>query len=361
MNHFSTNTTGTDATSGANATKATTDSGITGTNMKAVAVIDGALRDIALPRPQAGPHDLIVEVEAIAVNPVDTKVRKAVLASDGPRVLGWDAAGVVRAVGSEVTLFKVGDPVYYAGSVVRPGVNSQFHAVDERIAARKPATLGITQAAALPLTAITAWEALFTRLGIDRHGADAGKRILIIGGAGGVGSIAIQLARLAGLDIIATASRPESAAWCRDLGAARIVDHRADMVAQLADAGIGAVDFILCLNDIDRHFPAMAQLIAPQGKLCSIVRNEGPLALELLFPKSAALAFEMMFARSTFGTPDMIEQHRLLAEVARLVDEGVLRTTVGEVGGPVNAANLTRAHAALETGRTIGKIVLAGF
>jgi zinc-binding alcohol dehydrogenase family protein len=323
--------------------------------MKAITVVNDTLQDSDLPLPQAGARDLIVKVEAISVNPVDHKMRGA-----GPQVLGWDVAGVVTAVGAEASLFKVGDQVFYAGSITRPGANSEFHAVDERIVGRKPTTLGFEQAAALPLTSITAWEALFERLAITQ--ADQGKSLLIIGGAGGVGSMAIQLAKkLARLTVVATASRPESAAWCRDLGADHIVDHNGDIPAQLAALGLPAVDFILCLNETDKHFPAMAAAIAPQGKICSIVRNEAPLATEELFAKSATLVYELMFTRSMFGTADMIEQHNLLNKVAGMIDEGVLVTTVGQSYGVINAANISRAHATLEGRRAIGKIVLSGF
>jgi zinc-binding alcohol dehydrogenase family protein len=330
--------------------------------MKAIAVINNTLHDIEQPAPQAQGRDLIVRVEAISVNPVDHKVRSSPAEDDAPRVLGWDVAGVVTAVGPDASLFKVGDQVFYAGSITRPGANSELHAVDERIVGRKPATLGFEQAAALPLTSITAWEALFDRLGVSRSGADEGKSILIIGGAGGVGSMAIQLAKkLARLTVVATASRPESSAWCRDLGADHVVDHNGDMVAQLAALGLPAVDFILCLNETDKHFPAMAAAVAPQGKICSIVRNEGPLAMEELFGKSATMVYELMFTRSMFGTADMIEQHHLLNKVAGLIDEGVIRTTLGERYGRINADNIAKAHATLEQRRAIGKIVLSGF
>ncbi len=331
--------------------------------MKAIGVINASLQDIELPEPTPGPRDLLVRVEAISVNPVDTKMRRAPQGNPMlPRVLGYDAAGTVVAVGSEVTLFQPGQQVYYAGSIVRPGANSELHLVDERIVGIKPASLSMEQAAALPLTSITAWEALFDRLGIDPDGADENKRILIVGGAGGVGSIAIQLAgKVAKMDVIATASREESAAWCRELGADHVVDHHGDIAGQVAALGGPAVEYILCLNDLDQHFPAMAEVIAPQGKICAILGNQRALPSDLMFGKSATLVFELMFTRSTYTTPDMIEQHRLLDEVARLVDEGVLKTTVGEISGGINAANLTRAHAALESGRTIGKIVLAGF
>lgn len=322
-----------------------------------------SLVDVEIATPKAAGHDLLVKVEAIAVNPVDTKVRAPKeKVEDAPRVLGWDAAGTVAAVGPDVTLFKVGDPVFYAGSITRPGANSEFHLVDERIVGHKPATLDFAQAAALPLTAITAWEAMFDRLGISPKGADAGKSVLIIGGAGGVGSIGIQLAKvLAGLTVIATASRPESEAWCRRLGADHTIDHRKDMVSQLRGLGFENVDYILCFNDTDRHFAAMAEAIAPQGKICSIVENAGPLAVGALKNKSATFVWEFMFTRAMFQTSDMIAQHRLLNEVARLIDAGKLQTTVGENLGVICAENLRRAHALLEGGQTIGKLVLQGF
>jgi NADPH2:quinone reductase len=330
--------------------------------MKVISVINGTFQDIEQPRPAPGERDLLVKVEAISVNPVDVKQFKAAPHDGEPRVLGWDVAGTVVEAGSAASLFKAGDQVFYAGSITRPGANSEYHVVDERIVGRKPATLDYAQAAALPLTSITAWEALTERLGIDQHGADAGKTLLIIGGAGGVGSIAIQLAKkLLRLNVVGTASRPESAAWCRSLGADQIVDHFGDIPAQLRELGLPAVDFILCLNDLDRHFPAIAEAIAPQGKICAIVRNEGPLALELLFAKSATFVYELMFTRSMFGTADIQQQHELLNQVASLIDDGVLTTTFSELVGRINAHELTRAHEAVAGGRSIGKLVLAGF
>ncbi|WP_323118705.1 zinc-binding alcohol dehydrogenase family protein [Burkholderia alba] len=322
-----------------------------------------ALLDVELPTPQPAGRDLLVKIEAISVNPVDYKVRAPKPQTEtAPRVLGWDAAGTVAAVGPEATLFKVGDPVFYAGSITRPGANSEYHLVDERIAALKPATLDFAAAAALPLTAITAWEALFERLKVSPQGADAGKSVLIIGGAGGVGSIGIQLAkRLGKLDVIATASRPASAQWVRELGADHVVDHFGDLSAQLKAAGYESVDYVLIFNDTDRHFPAAAGVIRPQGGICTIVENEQPVPVELLKAKSAAFHWEFMFTRSMFGTPDMIEQHKLLTEVARLVDAGALRTTVGEHLGKIDAHNVRRAHQLLEGGRAIGKLVLSGF
>jgi zinc-binding alcohol dehydrogenase family protein len=322
-----------------------------------------SLVDVELDKPQPTGHDILVKVEAISVNPVDYKVRSPKdTVEKTPRVLGWDASGTVEAVGPDVTLFKAGDPVFYAGSITRPGANSEFHLVDERIVGRKPASLDFTQAAALPLTAITAWEALFDRLGVSPQGGDAGKSVLIIGGAGGVGSIGIQLAKqLAKLTVIATASRPESAKWAKELGADHIVDHFGDMPEQLKAIGFEQVDYVLMFNDTDRHFPAAAAVIKPQGGIATIVENARPVPVELLKAKSAAFHWEFMFTRSMFGTPDMIEQHKLLTEVARLVDAGTLRTTVGESLGKINAENVRRAHKMLEEGRAIGKLVLAGF
>ncbi|AIU25236.1 NADPH:quinone reductase [Pandoraea pnomenusa] len=322
-----------------------------------------SLVDIELPTPTPAGRDILVKVEAISVNPVDTKVRapKAKV-DDTPRVLGWDAAGTVAAVGPDATLFRVGDPVYYAGSITRAGANSEFHLVDERIVGHMPTSLDFVSAAALPLTTITAWEALFDRLGVAPDGSDEGKSVLVVGGAGGVGSIAIQLARrVARLTVVATASRPASADWCRQLGAQHVIDHYQDIPAQLLAAGVPQVDFVLCLNDTDEHFPALAQAVAPQGKICSIVENARPLDVGLLKNKSATFVWEFMFTRAMYETPDMIAQHKLLTEVARLVDAGTLRTTLGEVIGPINAVNLRRAHAQLEGGRTIGKLVLSGF
>ncbi|TDV17259.1 zinc-binding alcohol dehydrogenase family protein [Paraburkholderia caballeronis] len=322
-----------------------------------------ALLDVEIPQPVAAGRDLLVKVEAVSVNPVDYKVRSPKPAVEtAPRVLGWDAAGTVAAVGPDVTLFKVGDPVFYAGSITRPGSNSEYQLVDERIVGRKPQSLDFAHAAALPLTAITAWEALFDRLRVSPQGADAGKTALIFGGAGGVGSIGIQLAKqLAKLTVIATASRPESAEWAKSLGADHIVNHYGDVPAQLKALGFDNVDYVLIFNDTDANFPAAADAIKPQGGIVTIVENAKPVAVELLKSKSAALHWEFMFTRAMFGTPDMIEQHRLLNEVARLVDAGTLRTTVGQTLGAIDAANLRRAHKLLEEGRAIGKLVLSGF
>ena len=312
-------------------------------------------QDVELPKPAPAGHDLLVRVEAVSVNPVDYKQRK--MDAPAPRVLGWDAAGTVEAVGSEVTLFKPGDAVYYAGDVTRPGANSEFHLVDERIVGGKPSRLDFAQAAAIPLTAITAWEAFFDRMKIDLGGKDSGKSILIIGGAGGVGSIGIQLARIAGLHVIATASRPESIAWVKELGAHEVVDHRQDLVSQVKKP----VEYIANFNDLDPHWAAMAQIVAPQGSMVAIVGNTKPIPMDLVRSKSATMCWELMFTRPRFKTSDMIEQHRLLNQVAEWLDSGKLRGTLKETLAPINAANLKKAHEKLESGTMIGKLVLKGW
>ncbi len=320
-----------------------------------------ALVDLDLPKPQPGPGDLLVAVKAVSVNPVDYKVRSGVTPPEGqPRVLGFDAVGVVEAVGAEVTLFRPGDEVFYAGAIDRPGSNAEYQLVDERIVGAKPASLSFTQAAALPLTAITAWELLFDRLGIARGGG-AGQSLLIINGAGGVGSILIQLARkLTGLTVIATASRLETIAWCNDMGAHHVISHREPLAAQLHALGISQVEFVASLTATDQHLPAIAEVIAPQGKL-SLIDDPAVLDIRLLKRKSVSISWEFMFTRPLFQTADMIEQHHLLTRVSKLVDEGTLRTTLAEDAGPITAASLRKVHALLESGRGLGKVVLTGF
>ena len=321
-----------------------------------------SLLDLEIPTPEAKGHDLLVEVKAISVNPVDVKIRASTKPDgDDYKILGWDAAGIVKEVGAEVSLFKPGDAVYYAGSRIRSGTNAEFHLVDERIVGKKPSTLNYAHAAALPLTSITAWELLFDRLGV-RHGKplDAG-RLLIVGGAGGVGSILIQLARkLTGLTVVATASRPETQQWCLDLGAHHVIDHTKPLAEQLRAIGIPEVEYITSLTATDTHFPALTEILAPQGKI-GIIDDPKSLDATLLKRKSASLHWELMFTRSLFNTPDILAQHRILNEVADLVDEGVIRTTIAETLGTINASNLKKAHALIESGRAKGKLVLEGF
>lgn len=322
-----------------------------------------SLLDLEIGAPVPAGRDLLVKVEAVSVNPIDTKMRAPRDKVEAkPRILGWDASGTVVGAGPETTMFRAGDRVYYAGSIVRPGANSEYHLVDERIVGPMPKSLDFAEAAALPLTAITAWEALFDRLGCSQTGGDAAAALLIIGGAGGVGSIAIQLAKaLTGAVVIATASRPASRQWCLELGADHVVDHSRDIAAQLKELGRNSVERVLCLNDTDAHFPMMASVTSPQGAICSIVENKAPLRIEALKDKSVGFVWESMFTRSRYNTPDMAEQHRLLARVAELVERGRIKTTIGKTLGKIDAANIRHAHALIEAGHTVGKLVLAGF
>ena len=320
-----------------------------------------SLQDVDLPDPVAGARDLLVEVKAISVNPADTKIRSSSQPADGQwGILGWDAVGVVRAVGVEVSLFKPGDRVWYAGAINRPGANAELHVVDERIAALAPRTLSDSQAAALPLTGITAWEMLFDRLGVERGAASRGKSLLVIGAAGGVGSILVQLARrLTELTVVGTASRAETASWVRDLGAHEVIDHSRSLVDEYKRLGLAAPEYVVSLTQTHQHFAAIAELIAPQGKF-GLIDDPAAGSIEIgkLKRKSVSLHWELMFTRSMFATVDMVEQHKLLTEIARLVDSGELKTTVGEHFGRINADNLKRAHALLESGKARGKIVL---
>jgi alcohol dehydrogenase len=314
-----------------------------------------SLLDLEVDAPAAAGRDLQVAVKAISVNPVDYK-RKAPkdLVETTPKILGWDAAGIVKAAGPEATLFKPGDEVYYAGSVIRQGANSELHLVDERIVGRKPANLSFAQAAAMPLTTLTAWELMFERMGISKSGAHAGKSLLILGGAGGVGSVAIQLAKnLAHLKVTASASRPESIAWCKAMGADATVNH-----AQPLE---GEYDFLLCLTALETYWASFPRLVKPQGKIGLIVRATKPLDLSILHDKSIAVCLEGMFTRSSFQTPDMQAQHALLDEAAGLIEAGVLKCTLGQNLGRICADNLKRAHQLLEEGHVIGKLVLEGW
>lgn len=308
---------------------------------------------------KAAGHDLRVKIEAISVNPVDYKVRQSIISSqDQPRVLGWDAAGVVESVGDKVCLFKPGDRVFYAGDITRSGSNAAYQLVDERIVGGMPKSLDFAEAAALPLTSITAWEALFDRLKINPQ-TDKGKHILIIGGAGGVGSIAIQLAKqVAGLNVIATASREKSRQWCLCLGADKVINHHADMPEQYKHKELTMPDYILCLNDTDAHMHAMMTLIAPQGMICSVVETRESHDLDKLKTKSAGFVWEFMFTRSMYKTADMIKQHQLLNELARLVDAGEIKTTLNKTYKQLSVDNIIAAHKQLEAGSSIGKVVL---
>ncbi|WP_122864388.1 zinc-binding alcohol dehydrogenase family protein [Pseudomonas viridiflava] len=321
-----------------------------------------SLQNIELPEPVAGALDLLVEVKAISVNPVDTKIRQNVSPENGEaKVLGWDVAGVVKAVGSDVTLFQPGDKVYYAGSLIRPGANSELHVVDERIVGHMPKSLSFAHAAALPLTAITAWELLFERLQIVQGKGESGQSLLIVGAAGGVGSILTQLARqLTALKVIGTASRAETESWVRELGAHEVLDHSKPLSEELKRVGIQAVTHVASLTQTEQHLDQLVEALQPQGKL-GLIDDPKSLDVSKLKRKSLSLHWEFMYTRSMFETDDIIEQHNLLNRVAELVDAGTLKTTFGEHFGTINAENLRRAHELLESGKAKGKIVLEGF
>ncbi|MFT4194410.1 zinc-binding alcohol dehydrogenase family protein [Ottowia sp.] len=321
-----------------------------------------SLLDLDLPEPEYGEQDLLVEVQAIAVNPADAKVRASAQPAAGTwRILGWDAVGRVRAVGARVTGFKAGDQVFYAGAIDRPGCYAELQAVDARIAAHAPATLSAEDAAALPLTALTAWETLFDRLCVERPVAGAANALVVIGGAGGVGSMTIQLARaLTDLTVIATASRPETVAWVSKLGAHHAIDHRQPLAAQVEALGLGAPAFVFSTAGTDAYLPGIVELIAPQGRIALV---DDPVSLDIvpLKRKSLSVHWEFMFTRPLLGTADIDRQQAILRKVAELADQGRVATTRTQSLGTINAQNLREAHALLESGRAIGKIVLSGW
>lgn len=311
-------------------------------------------------KPTPGAHDLLVKIDAISINPVDFKIRQSAAKDtvlETPKIIGWDAVGIVQAVGEKVTLFEVGDPVYYAGDITKQGSNAEYQIIDERITGRKPKSLSIEEAAVIPLTGLTAWEILFDRIRINPE-KDKGKSILIIGGAGGVGSIAIQLAKkIAGLTVIATASRPETIDWCKEQGADFVVDHK-NLIDSVRTAGFQHVDFILDFVDTNAYWDIMTELIKPQGHIASITGSSEPVVLNKLKSKSVSFSWELMYTRSMFQTEDMIEQHNILNQLADLLDEGVLKTTLKETYNGLSAENLKKAHQRLESGKTIGKIAI---
>lgn len=321
-----------------------------------------SLVDIDLPEPSPTGRDLLVEVRAISVNPVDYKVRRSTAPQDSEwKVLGWDAAGIVRAIGPDVTLLQPGDEIFYAGSITRPGTNAELHLVDERIVGKKPASLDWAEAAALPLTTLTAWEAFFDRLDVNKPVPGAAAAILIIGGAGGVGSVAVQIARQrTDLTVIATASRPETQDWVKTIGAHHVLDHSKPLAAQVKALGIGAPAFVFSTNHTGDHVDEIVELIAPQGRVCLI---DDPAGFDIMAfqRKAVSIHHELMFTRPIYRTPDMAEQGRILNEASALVDAANLRTTLTERLSPINAANLKHVHALLESGKARGKIVLEGF
>ncbi|MBF4515645.1 zinc-binding alcohol dehydrogenase family protein [Flavobacterium sp. ANB] len=312
------------------------------------------------PKPIPGARDLLVKISAISVNPVDFKIRQnsakdTVL--ETPKIIGWDAVGIVEAIGENVTLFNIGDEVYYAGDITKQGSNAEFQVIDERIVGRKPKSLSIEEAAAIPLTGLTAWEILFDRIRINPE-KDKGKTILIIGGAGGVGSIAIQLAKkIAGLTVISTASRPETIDWCKQQGADFVVDHK-NLIASTREAGFEFVDFILDFVDTNFYWDTMVELIKPQGHIASITGSSEPVVLNKLKGKSVSFSWELMYTRSMFETEDIQEQHNILNKIADLLDDGTLKSTLKQTLTGLTVDNLKQAHQLLESGKTIGKIAI---
>ncbi len=330
------------------------------THSRPISHID-SLEDFDLPVPEPRRHDLLVEVKAVSVNPADTKLRYYVEPLGERRVLGFDAAGIVRGIGPDVQNFSVGDEVFYAGVPTRPGTNAEFHLVDDRIAGHKPRSLNFAEAAAMPLTALTAWEMLFDRFKIPRDQAVPGT-LLIVGGAGGVGSMAVQLAaKLTDLTIVATASRPESSDWCRNLGAHHVLNHHHNLAEQFSEFGLLPPEYIFCVTHERQHFKKLSELLAPEGAIGIIETNSGPMDISALIRKSGTLHTQYVFARGILKTPMISAQHRTLEAIAHLVDNGTLKTTMKEHFGTINAANLKRAHEAVEKGSVCGKIVLEGF
>jgi len=322
-----------------------------------------SLLDLQIEKPSPAERDLLVQVKAVSVNPIDVKNRAPRDQVETiPQILGRDVAGIVTQTGADCSLFQQGDEVYYAGSNIRPGGNSEFHLVNERLVGRKPRNLTFAEAAAIPLTSLTAREGLFERLGIAHDLAtNQGKTILVIGAAGGVGSIATQLASLVGLTVIGTASRPASVQWSRAHGSAHTINYTQPFAPQLAALGFPQVDYIFCLNTPVQHWHDIVTSIAPQGKICSVLPFDTPVDLFPLFQKSATLVWELMFTRPIFQTADMIEQHRHLEAMTQLIEAQRIQTTMTELLEPINAANMRLAHAKIESGQTIGKIVLANF
>ncbi len=321
-----------------------------------------SLIDFTVPKPEATGRDLLVHIDAVSVNPVDVLVRRSGHgALKQPKVIGWDAAGTVEAIGDRVTFFAIGDRVFYAGSFIRPGSDSEFQLVDERLVGHAPTKLTDAQAAAMPLTALTAWEALFEQLEINPENKRENRQhnLLIISGAGGVGSVAVQLAHWAGLRVIASASRPETVRWTKQLGANETVNHRKNLVAEVSNLGYRYMDSILELNDLDGHWEEMAEIIQPNGRIVSITENRRPVDLQKLTKKRAKFAWEWMYTKSYYQTDDMASQHAILDQIADLLDTGTIRSTLTRQLGPINAENLRRAHAFVETNRMIGKVVVA--
>ncbi|GEO79475.1 alcohol dehydrogenase, zinc-binding protein [Companilactobacillus mindensis DSM 14500] len=320
-----------------------------------------SFEEFELPTPTPKGHDLLVKIQGVSVNPVDVFVRRGSRSKlKQPKIIGWDAVGIVQAVGESVTLFKPGEQVFYAGSFKRPGSDAEYQLVDERITGKAPKHLSIAEIAAMPLTSLTAWEALFEQLEIDPENKvdNQSRTILIINGSGGVGSIATQLAHWANLKVIASASRPETIQWTKEHGADLTVNHRKDLVNEVHNLGYQYVDYILELNDLDGHWNEMAELIKPSGRIASITENRRPINLKKLTTKRAKFAWEWMYSKSYYQTPDMITQHQILNRIAALLDQHIIQSTMTQALQPINVDNLKKAHQLVETNHMIGKVVI---
>ena len=317
-----------------------------------------SLVDIDVPVPELRPHDVLVQVKGISINPVDSKIRTNVSPESGYKVIGYDACGTITAVGADVTEFQVGDDVFYAGDLTRPGTNSEFHAVDARIIGKKPQSLDFDEAAGIPLTAITAWELLFDSMRLVENGED-GKSILVLGGAGGVGSILIQLVKkLTKATVIATASRDETRQWVTKMGADHVIDHSQPLAPQMQALGI-MPDYIASLRGTDQNWEEMCAMIAPRGHMALIDDPQG-ININLGKQKAISISWEFMFTRPMFDMADIAAQGHLLNRVSEMLDDGVLQSTVTGKLGELSAETLKTAHATQETGRVIGKNVMTG-
>lgn len=316
--------------------------------------------EFEMEKPTPTGYDLLVKISAISVNPVDFKIRRNAAKDtvlDTPKIIGWDAVGIVEAVGDTISRFKMGDAVYYAGDITRSGSNAEYQLIDERIAGRKPKNLSDAEAAAIPLTGLTAWESLFDRIKVNPQ-TDRGKTVLILAGAGGVGSIAIQIAKkVAGLTVIATASRADSENWCKSLGADFVVNHH-NLKAELEKIGHSQVDYILDFADLGSYWETAAEIIKPQGHIVSITGSSKQLNLDLLKTKSVSFSWELMYTRSMFTTGDIERQHQILNKIADLLEAGTLKTTLTTTLKGFTVANLKEAHKMQESGKTIGKTVI---
>ncbi|XP_049869166.1 zinc-type alcohol dehydrogenase-like protein SERP1785 [Pectinophora gossypiella] len=320
-----------------------------------------SLIDMEVNVPELEDSQVLIEVRAISVNPIDTKIRAPKgEALNATRILGWDGSGVVALKGSHARTFNVGDEVFFTGDLRKNGSNAEYVAIDEIMVGAKPKNLNFEEAAAMPLTSVTAYEALFDRMLLSAK--DKGKSLLIINSAGGVGAASIQLAKNVGLYVIGTASRPESEAFSRRMGADLVLNHKEDLYAQLKVSGFSkGVDYIMVNFDPYPYWDLLMKIIKPQGTICLVVDCSRPVDIRLLKDKSVTLVSEMMGTRIRYDTEDKDRHHEILQEISKLLEYKKMKTTLTKVIAPINAANLRDAHRLIEERRMIGKLVLSGF